>query len=167
MVGNSVHCRWSYSRIEVGFSRLFAGQASLSWFSAPHAVRCGRTTDTSKKHQGAKNHVFEDLQLRPGRPCVHTRQRDHAGATRPDIIDLAGARHPWNHPAGRYGSRHTTVPSRQVPTVNLLPFLEEARERDILHTVGAVYQFRHARLQDQLSGGATANYPTSPAQRSS
>ena len=31
-------------------------------------------------------------------------------------------------------------------------FLEEARERDVLRCVGTVYQFRHARLQDQLRG---------------
>ncbi|MGH3854232.1 MAG: hypothetical protein ACRDR6_12215 [Pseudonocardiaceae bacterium] len=41
--------------------------------------------------------------------------------------------------------------ARQVPTVSLIPFLEDARERDILRTVGAVYQFRHATLQDQLA----------------
>ncbi|MBV9032706.1 MAG: hypothetical protein JO364_20895 [Pseudonocardiales bacterium] len=41
--------------------------------------------------------------------------------------------------------------ARQVPAVRLIPFLEDARERDILRTVGAVYQFRHATLQDQLA----------------
>ena len=33
----------------------------------------------------------------------------------------------------------------------LLRFLDDARERDILRTVGPVYQFRHARLQDRLA----------------
>ncbi|MCA1709398.1 MAG: NACHT domain-containing protein, partial [Actinobacteria bacterium] len=32
-----------------------------------------------------------------------------------------------------------------------LRFLEDARERGVLRTVGSVYQFRHARLQDQLA----------------
>ncbi len=32
-----------------------------------------------------------------------------------------------------------------------LRFLEDARERSVLRTVGSVYQFRHARLQDQLA----------------
>lgn len=32
-----------------------------------------------------------------------------------------------------------------------LHFLEDARERGVLRTVGSVYQFRHARLQDQLA----------------
>jgi hypothetical protein len=32
----------------------------------------------------------------------------------------------------------------------LLRFLDDARERQILRTVGPVYQFRHARLQDRL-----------------
>ena len=44
--------------------------------------------------------------------------------------------------------------SRQVAAVSLIPFLEDARERGILRTAGAVYQFRHARLQDQLAGQA-------------
>jgi hypothetical protein len=37
----------------------------------------------------------------------------------------------------------------------LLRFLDDARQRDILRTVGPVYQFRHARLQDRLAGQAT------------
>lgn len=38
----------------------------------------------------------------------------------------------------------------QAP-LHLLRFLEDARARQILRTVGPVYQFRHARLQDQLA----------------
>jgi hypothetical protein len=30
-------------------------------------------------------------------------------------------------------------------------FLEDAHQRGILRTVGPVYQFRHARLQDRLT----------------
>jgi hypothetical protein len=33
-------------------------------------------------------------------------------------------------------------------------FLQDARERGVLRTAGSVYQFRHARLQDQLAGVA-------------
>jgi len=33
----------------------------------------------------------------------------------------------------------------------LLRFLDDARQRDVLRTVGPVYQFRHARLQDRLA----------------
>jgi hypothetical protein len=33
----------------------------------------------------------------------------------------------------------------------LLRFVEDARQRDVLRTVGPVYQFRHARLQDRLA----------------
>ena len=36
----------------------------------------------------------------------------------------------------------------------LLHFLEDARQRDVLRTVGPIYQFRHARLQDRLAGQA-------------
>jgi hypothetical protein len=35
--------------------------------------------------------------------------------------------------------------------VRFLPLLEEARERQILRQAGAVYQFRHADLQDRLA----------------
>jgi hypothetical protein len=34
----------------------------------------------------------------------------------------------------------------------LLRFLDDARQRNVLRTVGPVYQFRHARLQDRLAG---------------
>ena len=40
--------------------------------------------------------------------------------------------------------------SGHVAAVRLMPFLEDARERDVLRTAGAVYQFRHATLQDHL-----------------
>lgn len=40
--------------------------------------------------------------------------------------------------------------------VNLIWFLEDARKRDVLRTVGPVYEFRHARLQDRLAGGAVS-----------
>ena len=33
----------------------------------------------------------------------------------------------------------------------LMRFLEDARQREVLRTVGPVYQFRHARLQDRLA----------------
>jgi hypothetical protein len=35
--------------------------------------------------------------------------------------------------------------------IRLLPFLDDARERQILRSVGPAYQFRHARLQDRLA----------------
>lgn len=41
--------------------------------------------------------------------------------------------------------------------VRLLRFLDDARERDVLRTVGPVYQFRHARLQDRLALQAIPN----------
>jgi hypothetical protein len=37
-----------------------------------------------------------------------------------------------------------------------MTFLNDARERNVLRTVGPVYQFRHARLQDLLAA-TTAN----------
>lgn len=53
--------------------------------------------------------------------------------------------------------------SRRVPVVSLLPFLEDALDRGVLRTVGAVYQFRHATLQDHLAGQTTPSPPASPA----
>jgi hypothetical protein len=35
--------------------------------------------------------------------------------------------------------------------VRLMRFLEDARSRNVLRTVGPIYQFRHARLQDRLA----------------
>ena len=40
--------------------------------------------------------------------------------------------------------------------VRLMRFLEDARSRDVLRTVGPVYQFRHARLQDRLAAQESA-----------
>jgi hypothetical protein len=42
----------------------------------------------------------------------------------------------------------------QTPA-RLLRFLDDARQRDVLRTVGPRYQFRHARLQDRLAAQAT------------
>lgn len=47
--------------------------------------------------------------------------------------------------------------SSHVPTVSLMPFLEDALTRGVLRTAGGVYQFRHATLQDQLAGQTTLN----------
>ena len=41
--------------------------------------------------------------------------------------------------------------SGHVP-IRLMRFLEDAYARDVLRTVGPIYQFRHARLQDRLAG---------------
>lgn len=48
-----------------------------------------------------------------------------------------------------------------VPAVKIMSFLEDARERGVLRTVGSVYQFRHAILQDQLAGQITTSPSTS------
>jgi hypothetical protein len=42
------------------------------------------------------------------------------------------------------------VAGRPVP-VRMVRFLEDARARQLLRTVGPVYQFRHATLQDRLA----------------
>ena len=41
--------------------------------------------------------------------------------------------------------------------LHLMNFLEDARERNVLRTVGPLYQFRHARLQDRLAASAPAD----------
>jgi hypothetical protein len=40
---------------------------------------------------------------------------------------------------------------RNETPARLLRFLDDARQRQIVRTVGPVYQFRHARLQDRLA----------------
>jgi hypothetical protein len=53
---------------------------------------------------------------------------------------------------------------RQHTPIRLMRFLEDARKRDVLRTVGPAYQFRHARLQDRLAGQAsTATRPDQQA----
>jgi len=41
--------------------------------------------------------------------------------------------------------------AREKTPVRLMAFLEDARNRNVLRTVGPVYQFRHARLQDRMT----------------
>jgi hypothetical protein len=53
----------------------------------------------------------------------------------------------------------TTLASAQLTRrwhtpLHLINFLENAREQNVLRTVGPVYQFRHARLQDRLATAA-------------
>lgn len=51
--------------------------------------------------------------------------------------------------------------------VRLMRFLEDAHKRNVLRTVGPIYQFRHARLQDRLAeqaGAATENLGDGAAQ---
>jgi hypothetical protein len=59
-----------------------------------------------------------------------------------------------------FGMRQTIrsphKPGRSTP-IHLMGFLEDARQRKVLRTVGPIYQFRHARLQDRL---ATQNEKT-------
>ena len=47
--------------------------------------------------------------------------------------------------------------------VRLLRFLDDARERNVLRTVGPVYQFRHARLQDRLAADVALDQPARPS----
>ena len=53
---------------------------------------------------------------------------------------------------------------RRHTPIRLMRFLEDARKREVLRTVGPAYQFRHARLQDRLAGQAsTATRPDQQA----
>jgi hypothetical protein len=54
----------------------------------------------------------------------------------------------------------------QLP-LRLMRFLEDAHQRGVLRQVGAVYQFRHARLQDRLAANGSASaLPPQPARAS-
>jgi hypothetical protein len=50
--------------------------------------------------------------------------------------------------------------------VRIMKFLEDARQRNVLRTIGPVYQFRHAQLQDRLSEHLPANNQSSVEARS-
>ncbi|MGH3721618.1 MAG: hypothetical protein ACRDRI_22780 [Pseudonocardiaceae bacterium] len=47
---------------------------------------------------------------------------------------------------------NTQLRHRGETPARLLNFLEDAHAREVLRSVGPVYQFRHARLQDRLAG---------------
>ncbi len=49
---------------------------------------------------------------------------------------------------------NTQLWHRGESSARLLNFLEDAHAREVLRSVGPVYQFRHARLQDRLAGGS-------------
>src|SRR5262249_36717589 len=53
---------------------------------------------------------------------------------------------------------------RHTP-IRLLHFLEDARKRGIMRTVGPTYQFRHARLQDRLAVSASGLVKIEPDKR--
>ena len=44
--------------------------------------------------------------------------------------------------------------------LRLMSFLEDARTRNVLRTVGPIYQFRHARLQDRLAEQSPSIHPS-------
>ena len=56
-------------------------------------------------------------------------------------------------------ARHSSLAAVQLARlwhtpVRLMDFLDDARKRNVLRTVGPVYQFRHARLQDRLAAAS-------------
>lgn len=57
--------------------------------------------------------------------------------------------------ARRNGNTYWTGNSEWHTPVHLMSFLDDARERNVLRTVGPVYQFRHARSQERLAAAAT------------
>lgn len=57
--------------------------------------------------------------------------------------------------------RGTQLARRWHTPVKLMAFLDDAHQRNVLRTVGPVYQFRHARIQDRLAAiaGGTGGQP--------
>ncbi len=62
-------------------------------------------------------------------------------------LHLRASPFPWTLLAMRRGASADNSAKRDARAAG---FLEDAHRRDILRSVGTVYQFRHARLQDQL-----------------
>jgi hypothetical protein len=60
------------------------------------------------------------------------------------------------HSSGQTWIAALWLRGRAHAPVRILRFLDDARRRGILRTVGAVYQFRHATLQDRLATKSTA-----------
>jgi hypothetical protein len=58
----------------------------------------------------------------------------------------------------------TQLAMRWRTPIRLMRFLEDARNRNVLRTVGPVYQFRHARLQDRLAEQPSASNGSSSFQ---
>ena len=54
----------------------------------------------------------------------------------------------------------TQLAARWRTPIQLMRFLDDARERNALRTVGPVYQFRHARLQDRSAHLRTEVFST-------
>jgi hypothetical protein len=70
--------------------------------------------------------------------------------------------------AGRAWGRWLVLSRTWLPLTGRLPwrlmeFLDDAHRRGILRQVGAVYQFRHARLQDQLARGYRIEVEPAPS----
>lgn len=57
----------------------------------------------------------------------------------------------WGSAAIDTGLALTHLAIRHKIPLRLIAFLEDARSRHLLRTVGPVYQFRHATLQDRLA----------------
>jgi hypothetical protein len=68
-------------------------------------------------------------------------------------------------PTWRTSLAFLQLAAREHTPVRLMRFLKDAREREVLRTVGPVYQFRHARLQDRLAGQASSARPHLPRRR--
>jgi hypothetical protein len=49
--------------------------------------------------------------------------------------------------------------SGHIPAITPIAFLEDARDRGVLRTTGAAYQFRHATLQHQLADQTRKSHP--------
>ncbi|MFB9451105.1 NACHT domain-containing protein [Dactylosporangium vinaceum] len=66
------------------------------------------------------------------------------------------------HPSGQTWIAALWLRIRAGTPIRILAFLEDARRRGVLRTVGALYQFRHATLQDRLAAAAGQGPESSP-----
>ena len=73
----------------------------------------------------------------------------------PIALGMTAAR-PWS----AYRLAHAALAARGMLPWRLPAFLEDARRLGILRQVGAVYQFRHARLQDRLAAVVARHEPS-------
>jgi hypothetical protein len=102
-------------------------------------------------YSGPIGHFMESLITRAGLPATGRSEvallQDLASALYFGVIVTLGFSGTW-----AASCAFAQLAGRWHTPVRLLLFLDDARKREVLRTVGPVYQFRHARLQDRLAG---------------
>jgi hypothetical protein len=134
----------------------YGGRCAGGGTGLPPLPGCARVTEADLRageHDDPERGIAQGLERGGTQRGVHLvepveQQRDRV----PGSFFPRPGQPPW--PGVNYGFPVV------CPLFGSLPLPEDVRERDVLRTVGAVYQFRHAILQDHLAGQAIRNSTT-------